>query len=105
MLINDNNDSQLMPFRYPWAWEEFKTLCKNHWLPQEISMGSDVAQWKSHHYLTEDERYLIKKILSFFANTDILVGDNIIMSIYKHITNPECRQYLTAQAFQDFRVL
>ncbi len=100
MLINETQ-TQLMPFQYPWAWEEFKNLCKNHWLPQEISMSFDIAQWKSSTDFTQDERYLIKKILGFFANTDVLVGDNIIMAIYKHITNPECRQYLTAQAFQE----
>ncbi len=100
MLINEEK-TQLMPFQYPWAWDEFKNLCKNHWLPQEVSMAQDISQWKGSHYLTEDERHLIKKILSFFANTDVLVGDNIIMAIYKHISNPECRQYLTAQAFQE----
>lgn len=100
MLINETQ-TQLMPFHYPWAWEEFKNLCKNHWLPQEISMNMDISQWKGNSFLNDDERHLIKKILSFFANTDVLVGDNIIMAIYKHITNPECRQYLTAQAFQE----
>ena len=100
MLINETK-TQLMPFQYPWAWEEFKNLCKNHWLPQEISMAQDIAQWKGTHFLTEDERHLIKKILSFFANTDVLVCDNILMAIYAHISNPECRQYLTAQAFQE----
>lgn len=100
MLINETQ-TQLMPFQYPWAWEEFKNLCKNHWLPQEISMAMDISQWKGNGYLNNDERHLIKKILSFFANTDVLVGDNIIMAIYKNISNPECRQYLTAQAFQE----
>jgi ribonucleoside-diphosphate reductase beta chain len=100
MLINETQ-TQLMPFQYPWAWEEFKNLCKNHWLPQEISMAMDISQWKGNSYLNNDERHLIKKILSFFANTDVLVGDNIIMAIYKNISNPECRQYLTAQAFQE----
>lgn len=101
MALINGTETQLMPFTYPWAWEEFKNLCKNHWLPQEISMGNDVFQWRDREALNGDERWLIKKILSFFANTDVLVGDNIIMSIYKHISNPECRQYLTAQAFQE----
>jgi ribonucleoside-diphosphate reductase beta chain len=100
MLINSSN-TQLMPFEYPWAWDEFKNLCKNHWLPQEISMAQDILQWKTPGVLTNDEKFLIKKILSFFANTDILVGDNIVMSIYRHISNPECRQYLCGQAFQE----
>lgn len=99
-LINETQ-TQLMPFQYPWAWEEFKNLCKNHWLPQEISMANDIVQWKGNYALTDDERHLIKRILGFFANTDVLVGDNIIMAIYKNISNPECRQYLTAQAFQE----
>jgi ribonucleoside-diphosphate reductase beta chain len=100
MLINTEK-SQLMPFEYPWAWDEFKNLCKNHWLPQEISMAQDISQWKSRGTFNDTERHLIKKILAFFANTDVLVGDNIIMAIYRHISNPECRQYLTAQAFQE----
>jgi ribonucleoside-diphosphate reductase beta chain len=100
VLIN-SQESQLMPFQYPWAWEEFKNLCKNHWLPQEISMASDIGQWKTPGLLTVDEKHLIRKILAFFANTDVLVGDNIVMSIYAHVTNPECRQYLCGQAFQE----
>ena len=102
MLINDHRQSQqLMPFKYPWAWEEFKNLCKNHWLPQEISMAQDISQWKNRNLFSDDERHLIKKILSFFANTDVLVGDNILMAIYSHMTNPEVRQYLCGQAFQE----
>jgi ribonucleoside-diphosphate reductase beta chain len=100
MLIN-SKETQLMPFAYPWAWEEFKNLCKNHWLPQEISMSADINQWKAQGLLSADERHLIKKILSFFANTDVMVGDNLVMAVYKHITNPECRQYLCGQAFQE----
>lgn len=100
MLLNATQ-TQLMPFEYPWAWDEFKNLCKNHWLPQEISMASDIQQWKSNNALTTDEKHLIKKILSFFANTDVLVGDNIVMAIYRHVTNPEIRQYLCGQAFQE----
>ena len=100
MLVNAEK-TQLMPFEYPWAWEEFKNLCKNHWLPQEISMAQDISQWKARGVFSDAERHLIKKILSFFANTDVLVGDNILMAIYRHISNPECRQYLTAQAFQE----
>ena len=100
MLINSNRN-QLMPFEYPWAWEEFKNLCKNHWLPQEISMASDIQQWKTNGVLTDVEKHLIKKILAFFANTDLLVGDNLIMAIYKHLSVPEVRQYLCGQAFQE----
>lgn len=101
MALINSTASQLMPFAYPWAWDEFKNLCKNHWLPQEVSMSQDISQWKAPNVITEGERMLIKKVLSFFANTDLLVGDNLVMAIYRHITNPECRQYLCGQAFQE----
>ena len=100
-MILNSTDTQLMPFKYPWAWDEFKNLCANHWLPQEVPMTRDLDQWKTPGVLDEDEKHLIKKILAFFANTDILVCDNIILSIYKYVTNPECRQYLTGQSFQE----
>ena len=48
--------------------------------------AQDIDQWKGRGVLNDAEKHLIKNILSFFANSDVLVGDNIIMAIYQHIT-------------------
>lgn len=64
-------------------------------------MQADIALWKSHYGLTEDERRAIKRNLGFFAASESLVANNIVLAIYRHLTNPECLQYLLRQAFEE----
>ena len=101
-IINCRADlNQLVPFKYKWAWDKYITACANHWMPNEINMTADVALWKDSHGLTDDERMIIKRNLGFFATADSLVANNLVLAVYKHITNPECRQYLLRQAFEE----
>ena len=101
-IINCKADvNQLVPFKYKWAWEKYLSACANHWMPQEINMSRDIATWKDPNGLTEDERRLIKRNLGFFVTADSLAANNIVLGTYRHITNPECRQYLLRQAFEE----
>ena len=101
-MINSKADlNQLVPFKYKWAWEKYLDGTANHWMPQEINMTADIALWKSEDGLTEDERTIIKRSLGFFSTADSLVANNVVLAVYKHITNPECRQYLLRQAFEE----
>jgi len=101
-MINCRADvNQLLPLKYRWAWEKYLSGCNNHWMPTEISMQADIALWKSPNGLTEDERRAIKRNLGFFAASESLVANNIVLAIYRHLTNPECRQYLLRQAFEE----
>ncbi|MBI1174506.1 MAG: ribonucleotide-diphosphate reductase subunit beta [Sideroxydans sp.] len=100
-IINCNADvNQLVPFKYKWAWEKYLSACANHWMPQEVNMSADIALWKSGG-LTEDERRLVKRNLGFFTTADSLAANNIVLGTYRHITNPECRQFLLRQAFEE----
>ncbi len=101
-IINCRADlNQLVPFKYKWAWDKYIAACANHWTPYEINMAADIALWKSPHGLSEDERMIIKRNLGFFATADSLVANNLVLAVYSHITNPECRQYLLRQAFEE----
>ena len=101
-IINCRADlNQLVPFKYKWAWDKYLNACANHWMPNEINMAADVALWKDPNGLTEDERTIIKRSLGFFATADSLVANNLVLAVYRHITNPECRQYLLRQAFEE----
>ncbi|MCH6585255.1 MAG: ribonucleotide-diphosphate reductase subunit beta, partial [Proteobacteria bacterium] len=101
-IINCMTDvNQLVPFKYKWAWEKYLSACANHWMPQEINMSRDIALWKDPNGLTEDERRLVKRNLGFFVTADSLAANNIVLGTYRHITNPECRQYLLRQAFEE----
>lgn len=101
-MINCRADlNQLVPFKYDWAWQKYLDGCANHWMPQEINMAADVALWKNATGLTEGERRIVKRSLGFFSTADSLVANNLVLAVYRLITNPECRQYLLRQAFEE----
>jgi len=101
-MINCRADlNQLVPFKYDWAWQKYLDGCANHWMPQEVNMNADISLWKSEDGLTDDERVVVKRSLGFFSTADSLVANNLVLAIYRLITNPECRQYLLRQAFEE----
>jgi ribonucleoside-diphosphate reductase beta chain len=101
-IINGGADvNQLVPFKYKWAWEKYLATCANHWMPQEIAMSRDIALWRNPGGLTDDERRLVKRNLGFFVTADSLAANNIVLGTYRHITAPECRQFLLRQAFEE----
>ena len=101
-MINCRADlNQLVPFKYDWAWQKYLDGCANHWMPQEINMTADVATWKSAEGLTADERRIVMRSLGYFSTADSLVANNLVLGIYRLVTNPECRQYLLRQAFEE----
>ena len=101
-IINGKTDvNQLVPFKYKWAWEKYLASCSNHWMPQEVNMTRDIALWKNPNGLTEDERRIVKRNLGFFVTADSLAANNIVLGTYRHITAPECRQFLLRQAFEE----
>ena len=104
-MINGRADvNQLLPMKYTWAWEKYLAACNNHWMPTEVSMQADIALWKTTDgptALTPAERLMLKRNLGFFATAESLVANNIVLAVYRQLTNPECRQYLLRQAFEE----
>jgi len=101
-MINCRADlNQLVPFKYDWAWQKYLDACSNHWMPQEINMSKDIALWRSQDGLSDDERLIVKRSLGYFSTADSLVANNLVLAVYRLITNPECRQYLLRQAFEE----
>ncbi|MCL2297391.1 MAG: ribonucleotide-diphosphate reductase subunit beta [Proteobacteria bacterium] len=101
-IINGKADvNQLVPFKYNWAWDKYLAGCANHWMPQEVNMQRDIELWKNPNGLTDDERLIVIRNLGFFSTADSLAANNIVLGTYRHITAPECRQYLLRQAFEE----
>lgn len=92
--------NQLMPLKYKWAWEHYENGCANHWMPSEVPMNKDIEVWRSN-ILSPDERKVILRNLGFFSTAESLVGNNLVLAIFKFVTNAECRQYLLRQAFEE----
>ncbi len=102
IINNTSTDpNKILPMRYLWAREYYKSGVANNWTPEEISMQKDVEQWQSPTALAPLERKLILWNLGFFATAESLTANNIVLAAYAHVTNPECRQYLLRQAFEE----
>ena len=66
-----------------------------------VNMTKDISLWKSQEGLTDDERLIVMRSLGYFSTADSLVANNIVLAVYRLITNPECRQYLIRQAAEE----
>jgi ribonucleoside-diphosphate reductase beta chain len=93
--------NQLLPHRNKWAWDLFLKAQKNNWVPTEVSMAKDVEQWASPTALSGDERFLLRRCLGFFAGSESLVANNLLLGIFRVVSDPECRQYILRQAYEE----
>ncbi len=93
--------NKILPITYKWAREYYKKGVANNWTPEEVPMHQDIELWKSKNGLTEDERRMVLWNLGFFSTAESLTANNIVLSVYKHVANPECRQYMLRQAFEE----
>jgi ribonucleoside-diphosphate reductase beta chain len=102
-IINNSatDPNKILPLHYPWAREYYRSGVANNWTPEEIAMQKDVEQWKSATVLSATERRMILRNLGFFSTAESLTANNIVLAVYRHVTNPECRQYLLRQAFEE----
>ncbi|MCX5922191.1 MAG: ribonucleotide-diphosphate reductase subunit beta [Candidatus Dependentiae bacterium] len=102
-ILNNStiNPNKILPMRYLWARQHYVDGVANNWTPEEISMQKDVEQWKSTTFLSDTERRMILWNLGFFSTAESLTANNLVLTVYKHVTNPECRQYLLRQAYEE----
>jgi ribonucleoside-diphosphate reductase beta chain len=102
-IINSSktDPNKILPMTYTWAREYYKNGIANTWTPEEIPMQDDIEQWKSSSFLSSKEKRLILWNLGFFSTAESLTANNIVLAVYHHVTNPECRQYLLRQAFEE----
>ena len=102
-IINNSktDPNKIIPMTYSWARQHYKDALANTWTPEEIPMQDDIEQWKSPTALTDVERRLIMWNLGFFSTAESLTANNIVLAVYNHVTNPECRQYMLRQAFEE----
>jgi ribonucleoside-diphosphate reductase beta chain len=92
--------NQILPNKHKFAWDLFQKGVANNWSPSEINMSDDIDQW-NNGTLTEDEKLLVKRCLGFFAGSESLVGNNLLLSVAKWITDAECGQYIMRQAYEE----
>lgn len=93
--------NQILPHRNKWAWDLFLKGVANNWVPTEVAMNKDVEQWKSKTVLSVDEKLLVTRCLGFFAGSESLVSNNLLLTVFRYVTDAECRQYILRQAYEE----
>lgn len=99
MLLDPGFDLTLRPMRYPGFFEMYKNAIKNTWTVEEVDFSNDVKDLRDR--CTESERFLIKRLVAFFATGDSIVSNNLVLNLYKHVNSPEARMYLSRQLYEE----
>jgi ribonucleoside-diphosphate reductase beta chain len=99
MILDPGFNLTLRPMKYPVFFEMYKAGIKNTWTVDEVDFSHDVGDLKQK--LTPAERHLIHRLVAFFATGDSIVGNNLVLNLYKHVNSPEARLYLSRQLFEE----
>src|SRR5256885_160150 len=99
LILDPGFNLTLRPMKYPVFFEMFKTAIKNTWTVEEVDFSTDVTDLRSR--MRPSEEHLIKRLVAFFATGDSIVGNNLVLNLYKHINSPEARMYLSRQLFEE----
>ena len=91
----------LLPLKYQWAYELYRTMKSNHWEPEDIPMQKDIEQWQSDTALTDNERWIIRMGIGYFSAAEGIVGDNILHVIRELVTAPELKLVLGRHAHEE----
>jgi ribonucleoside-diphosphate reductase beta chain len=92
----------ILPLKYQWAYDLYKTMKSNHWEPEDIPMQKDVEQWRdSSGAISEIDRWIIKMAIGYFSAAEGIVGDNIIHVTRELVTAPELKLVLGRHAHEE----
>jgi len=91
----------ILPLKYQWAYDLYKTMKSNHWEPEDIGMQKDVEQWRSTDDITDVDRWIIKMAIGYFSAAEGIVGDNIIHVVRELVTAPELKLVLGRHAHEE----
>ena len=90
----------ILPLKYTWAYDLYKTMKNNHWEPEDIPMQKDVEQWRSNE-ISDVERWIIKMGIGYFSAAEGIVGDNVLHVVREVVTAPELKLVLGRHAHEE----
>lgn len=88
-ILQENPDRfVLFPIKYEKIWEMYKNAEASFWKAEEVDLTPDLIHWKS---LNNDEKHFIKHVLAFFAASDGIVNENLVINFMREVQIPEAR--------------
>lgn len=91
----------LLPLRYRWAYDLYRTMKANHWEPEDIPMQKDIEQWRNPGALTDVDKWIIMMGIGYFSAAEGIVGDNILHVVREAVTASELKLVLGRHAHEE----
>jgi ribonucleoside-diphosphate reductase beta chain len=92
---NGSNRYTIFPIKYPKLWEFYEQQLSVFWTVAEVKLTDDITDWDEK--LNDNERFFIKNILAFFAASDGIVNENLVLNFYNEVQIPEARNFYAVQ--------
>lgn len=91
----------LLPLKYHWAYDLYRTMKANHWEPEDIPMQKDVEQWRGDSVLSDVDRWIVRMAVGYFSAAEGIVGDNILHVVREAVTASELKLVLGRHAHEE----
>ena len=91
----------ILPLKYQWAYDLYKTMKANHWEPEDIQMQKDCRAVARPTSIADIERWIIKMGIGYFSAAEGIVGDNILHVVREVVTAPELKLVLGRHAHEE----
>jgi len=91
--------NQVMPFKYPWAWNFFLQAQRNHWSPKDVNMTGDVTDYE--HKLTPSMKHVFEHVLGYLGTADIMALYNVSVVVLEKTSAPELQAYQAVQGAEE----
>jgi ribonucleoside-diphosphate reductase beta chain len=98
ILVENPNRFVIFPIQHDDIWEFYKNHQAALWTAEEVDLTNDIRDWNN---LTENEKYFVKNILSFFAASDGIVNENLAENFYREVQYPEAKFFYGFQLMME----
>ena len=88
ILKETKNRFVLFPIQHDEIWKMYKQAEASFWTTEEIDLNPDLSDWEK---LTTDEKHFISHVLAFFAASDGIVNENLVVNFMQDVQIPEAR--------------
>lgn len=98
ILREDPNRFVLFPLKHPDTWAIYKKAESAFWTAEEVDLGEDMKDFES---LTDNEQHFVLHVLAFFAASDGIVNENLVMNFANEVQYPEARSFYGFQIMME----
>lgn len=88
----------MFPIQFHKMWADYKKTKASFWTAEELDLNQDTKDWER---LNDGERHFISHVLAFFAASDGIVNENLVVNFMNEVQIPEARSFYGFQVMME----